>query len=296
MKVVVERGRTVPFSELPQRSIALDGYTQGPEIDLAKQIFSFDHHDKCLRLVTRATCQQVMDALLLGLQPDGFQVFVNDVDGDTALSVWLLRNPEKLSIPKVRDLVESVGAIDAHGPAYPAQHPELSDAFFQKAMRKEQDARQDGSYSTCDLSQLLEECVEDIDAFVSEGLPPHPPPAPVPYEILRTSSLGWSLVRPEGFVFRDLYQDGVIRAVTVKELPGGTWQYSVAKKSDLVSNFPVGPASQEGTILHTLATKEPGWGGGSSIGGSPRHEDGSSSRLTPEEVFQIVDEVVKQCL
>ena len=99
----------------------LTGMFSGPAVDTENQRFSFDHHGECVRLVTRATCQQIMDALLLGFDPKGYTVYVNDVDGDTALSVWLLNNPSRVFETDVRKLVESVGMIDAHGPAYPVE-------------------------------------------------------------------------------------------------------------------------------------------------------------------------------
>ena len=68
--IKIARGLVVSFDLLNPKSIALDGYVQGPAIDVEGERFSFDHHDKCLRLITRATCQQVMDALLLGFNPD----------------------------------------------------------------------------------------------------------------------------------------------------------------------------------------------------------------------------------
>jgi thioredoxin 1 len=71
-----------------------------------------------------------------------------------------------------------------------------------------------------------------------------------------------------------------------RRLPDGTWGYTVAKRSEFVKYFPVPE------ILSVLAAREPGWGGGSTIGGAPRHPDGSRSRLTPDEVFAVVEGVV----
>ena len=94
--LVIERGRVVPFSQLPPGSIALDGYVQGPALNLDDNKYSFDHHDGCIRTFTSATCRQVFDCLLLGFDPTGMNVYVNDVDGDTALSIWLLANPTRV--------------------------------------------------------------------------------------------------------------------------------------------------------------------------------------------------------
>jgi hypothetical protein len=38
---------------------------------------------------------------------------------------------------------------------------------------------------------------------------------------------------------------------------------------------------------------EPGWGGGSTIGGSPRNSDGSRSRLKVEEVSRVLLDVAE---
>src|SRR5262245_4412449 len=96
MKLVIERGRTVAPNDLPARSIALDGYAQGPYVDPEGERYSFDHHANCVRHATRSTAEQVLDALSLDLDPTDFFVFINDVDLDTALSVWLLANPHRV--------------------------------------------------------------------------------------------------------------------------------------------------------------------------------------------------------
>jgi hypothetical protein len=46
-------------------------------------------------------------------------------------------------------------------------------------------------------------------------------------------------------------------------------------------------------ILAELSHEEPGWGGGSTIGGAPRNSDGSRSRLPPQRVFEIVERSVR---
>lgn len=298
--LVIERGRVVQFSDLPPNSIALDGYVSGPGLDLKTRRFSFDHHSMCLRLVTRATCQQVMDALLLGLDTKDLTVYVNDVDADTVLSVWLLKHPESLTHEdagkEIRDLVESVGLLDSHGPAYPLVDPAPASAFHNLVMFPEKNARRDKTYQTCDLEKLMGECLRNLDDYIWEVLHANETEAEdsrVPYTITHRGDTGWVMATAEGYLFSSLYQDGYTKAIAYMQLPDGSYQYTVGKKSDLVSGFPVGPASEEGSILHVLNQKEPGWGGGSSIGGSPRNKDGSSSKLTPDEVFEIVQGLLK---
>ena len=291
-QLIVERGKTEQIENLPKNSIALDGYVQGPVFDLENNRFSFDHHDKVNRQITRATCQQVMDALLLGFEPKDSSIYINDVDGDTLLSLWLLRHPEMTKDPKVRMLVESVGGIDAHGPAYQPLDPELAEKFYQGVMKPEGDARRNRTYAQVDLNTLLEQCLRNLDDLMAGKLEYSKEEKERSFKVVKEGS-GWVMVESNDFVFDLVYEAGHTRVVAMQRQPDGSIAYTVAKKSELVSDFPVGPMSKEGTILYELNKIEPGWGGGSSIGGAPRNPDGSRSKLSPEQVFSKIEDVLK---
>ena len=288
MKTVISRATVVPFSDLPNQSIALDGYCSGgPALDLSRQSFNFDHHDGCLRLVTRATCQQVMDALTLGLEVAGKDVYINDVDGDTVLSVWLLRHPEAIEDQMIRELVESVGGIDAHGPAYRALDGGVAMAFYGTVMAAERALRRSREYESCNLEDLLDECGRALDLFVSAGCPPDEVPALPEFEVTHKGD-NFVMATGQGFLFSGLYAAGHNRAVAYDELSEGKWRYTIGKKSDLVGGFPIGPGAKAGTLLHSLNELEKGWGGGSSIGGGPRE----GSKLSPDLVFKVIQDLL----
>lgn len=301
MKIVIKRGETIPFEELPNNSLALDGYVQGPAIDVSGKRYSFDHHAGCLRLVTKATCAQVLDALILGLDPRQMTVYLNDIDADTVLAVWLLRHPTAVTHPRVRNLVEDVGNVDAHGPSYfPfVRDGDLCQRFFKGAMEPESRSRREGSYATVDLFELLHDCLQRTDKLIfrnkrfpicKERKQPH-------YEITHRGS-GWVMSRSSERVFGALYRDGYSRVVSYHPLevvqPDGSsessWAYTIAKQSDLVTGFEI-PA-----ILALLGKIEQGWGGGSSIGGAPRRANGSRSYLAPDRVFEIIEAAVAEQL
>lgn len=293
IKINIRRGLVEHLANLAPKSIALDGYVQGPAIDVENERFSFDHHDGCVRLLTRATCQQVMDALLLGLDPTGYTVYVNDIDGDTALAVWLLKNPSRVAEEFVRRLVETVGTVDAHGPAYPTMEPKLADAFFQGAMKPVSDLQRAKKYGEANLDELLKTCVENIDKLVDGMLEWAPRPEKErSFELTHTGN-GWVMAKSDDFIFDLLYANGHTKAIAYQVLGDGSIAYTVGKKSELVTGFPVGPHSQTGTILNALSKRENGWGGGSTIGGAPRNADGSRSRLTPDEVFSLVETLIR---
>jgi hypothetical protein len=348
-RVVVAPGLTVRLGELPPFSIALDGVVQGPEIDTAAHRLSFDHHGDCVRLATAATCRQVADALLLGLDPGPYTVYVNDVDADTVLATALLARPDLLgagsaSVPAARALVEAVGGRDAHGPAYPVSDPTLLAAF---AARVPIPPRRVGGTAR-QMAAAMADCVAAIVDLVAElasapsasafaasvpsaeaggpaaaagghgaeagdgdgdgdgrdsdrtpagaAVPGHGAGADVgrdaEYTVTHRGS-GWVMVQTSAVsAFERVYADGHTRVVLWGELSDGSTAYTVARRSDLVDFFPVGPADRDGTILAALAAREPGWGGGSSIGGAPRHPGGRRSSLHPDEVFSLVEAVV----
>lgn len=296
LKITCSRGVCAPFENLPPKSIALDGYVQGPRIDVEAQRYSFDHHDGCLRLVTKATCEQVLDAILLGFDPKDHVIYVNDVDGDTVLATWLLCHAEEVhEYWELHDLVRAVGNRDAHGPAYPVSNPELVEAFYDKVMLPEKLARIERCYDTCDLAELMKDCLHRLDDFLDGGtklsfLEREPEDCEITHQ-----GEGWVMARSDSHSgFQRLYSEGVTRAILyTSPSADGSIRYTVGKKSDLVGGFPVGPVSKQGTILQVLHQREPGWGGGSSIGGSPRNPDGSSSYLSPDQVFEIVQEVLR---
>jgi len=293
MNLIIERGKTVPFESLPPKSIALDGYVQGPAIDTQLERYSFDHHAGCIRLVTTATCRQVLDALLLGLNPDGFNIYINDVDGDSALSVWLLRNPKRAVETKVRELVGVVSDMDAHGPSYPILNLELGQRFYQGAMKAERQAKQKKTYATCNLESLLKTCLEGIETLLSpEGITLSAQPERH-YTITHQHRI-FIMVQSPDKVFDLIYQAGHPRAILYDRLPDGSFNYTIGKKSEFVSHFPIGPGDTPNTLLYHLNEIEPGWGGGSTIGGAPRHPDGRRSQLTPDNIFGYVQNFLKK--
>jgi hypothetical protein len=293
MELVIQRGKIVPFAELPPKSIALDGYVQGPAIDAEGERLSFDHHANCIRHATRATCEQVRDAIVLGLDPTGFTVFANDVDLDTALSVWLLANPHRVHDEIVADLVTAAGLLDAHSGAY-----DIADELrrtIEWISAPETSARADGRYWGLDdvgLEELLADVSRRIDVYTRGEARPDVTRFTVDesYAVERTGT-GWVLARTIGTrSHAALFRDGHARVVMYRRLPDGTWGYTVAKRSEFVKHFPVD------RILAALAALEPGWGGGSTIGGAPRLADGSRSRLSPDQVFDVVEQTVVQAM
>lgn len=305
MNVVLSIGREWAFDDLPPRAIALDGAVPGPRVDADRQTFSFDHHAGCIRLVTSATCQQVFDALLLGLEPDDFTVLLNHVDADTTLSVWLLRHHRRWRsaalLKNVRPLVQTVGAIDAHGPPYPAPHTELVTHFHRWVMAPARGIRQSPGDEARGLA-LLEECLERLESWWQDdlhlqGIDRESIDEP---RVVRCGTWAlidtgeWPPVRCTGGAAW-AYESGFDRFVICARIADQRWRYTLCRRSDLVAGFPlvelyaalnVAEESRRGAKLRDGET----WGGSSTVGGSPR----AGSVLSPAIVTSVVTAVVER--
>jgi hypothetical protein len=270
MEITFNYGKTISVDEMQPGCIYLDGACRGPAIDNEKNSFSFDHHADCLRFATAATTVQVLTALILGLDPSEYTVEINDLDADGSFSLWLLRNPEKVSEHRVWAMAHAIGFVDAHGPALP---PEKLHKCLSRNPRVAQ------------TEEMLWEDQAKIDAWYTGGddALPEPfsfPPCPA-FGLTNTGEL---LEFESVADFAAVYAAGCVVAVLCAEGPAGTTGYTIGKRSDFVS-FDVQ------AFLARMNAVESGWGGGSTIGGAPRRDEGLRSLLTVHEVMNAFLEV-----
>ena len=80
--------------------------------------------------------------------------------------------------------------------------------------------------------------------------------------------------------FAAVYANGCVAAVMCPEGAESTVGFTIGKRSDFVS-YDV----QE--FLRRMNELEPGWGGGSTIGGAPRLEGGRRSSLSVDTVREV---------
>ena len=262
-EIVFTYGFTINPEEMVDDTIYLDGACRGPAIDVGRRAYSFDHHAGCSRFATMSTCEQVLLALDMGLNPKGFRVVVNDLDADTSLALWLLFNPHKVD-DRVREEVRKIGRVDSHGPLW-------SPTKLHKAL-----TRRPG------VAQTFQDLIADqekIDAWVEGGDRALPEPFSMPPCAVHGLDRDGGVVEVQGD-FAAAYAAGAVIALAKVPGPAGTIGWTVGKKSD----FARGDISG---FLDEMSTIEPGWGGGSTIGGAPRHSDGTRSRLPFSEVWPV---------
>ena len=67
-RVTIDRGAVVLLQDLPDFSIAIDGYVSGPQVDLKHHRFSFDHHEDVIDIVQHQRRSKHGVRVLLGLK------------------------------------------------------------------------------------------------------------------------------------------------------------------------------------------------------------------------------------
>lgn len=284
--------------ETPHFSIALDGYVaDGPKFEPLSMHANFNHHEMVNRLATRSTTGQIFLALKQGLpkvfSADGeffANVYVNDPDQDVATSVWLLRNYQRVmknkSEPLITRFISVVDLLDTTGGLFPLD-PELD-------IRKEiawifepyTEFRKAGTLQKLnaqEMSALIEVvCGRISDYSLGKGKKII---LDTRYEKLHPG-YGWAMVKEIGMEARAQFvNDGINAFVSVQERPDGSWNYTLARTAEFVS-FPIPLLCRALNTAEGLEESSSKWGGGDTIGGSPRE---GGSRLSPKEVIELIE-------
>jgi hypothetical protein len=306
--IVEPKTPPIPWEEFvkkaPSRSIALDGYISGgPRYDDEHKILNLNHHEDVDRLATRATCGQVLMAIRQGL----FQVFrhdegpvatvyVNDCDEDVATAWYLLKHHavcEQAMNPLLNRLVMMEDALDATAGAYPfpADLPVLRElAWVFEPYRR---FRLSGGLDRKDAGAYR--CViEDVESRIARHVTGGGGEQALDtrYERLGGGH-GWAMVRESGAQARTgMFSDGIRAYVSVRERPDGTFTYVVGRMSQFIP-FNLRRIFERCNVaedsFHNEENKRlPGdlWGGGDTIGGSPRVE---GSRINPDNLAHLIE-------
>lgn len=286
------------IGEAPPYAIAVDGYViGGPKFDPNGPWANFNHHEEVDRLSTRATCAQVLMAIRQGLfrrfrNNDGVQmkVYANDCDEDVCTTWFLLKNhhiSESTMNPALNRLVHLEDMFDTTAGAYPfpADLPALKAlAWVFEPYRR---ARLTGILDRRDPSTFLG-IVTDVENrimryVIGEG-----------DEIAldtRYEKLGgghqWALIREIGGQAKTgAFADGIYAYVSVRDRPDGRFTYTIGRMSPFIMfDVPklINILNQHEETVESLDR----WGGGDTIGGSPRV---NGSKLTPETLEKIINE------
>jgi len=308
LTVYAMKGGDVSIKYLPPKFIALDGAVRGPVIGDHKDRWSFDHHTNCIRMTTISTCEQVFTAIGLGFIPKDRPILINDVDADVLMSLWLIiqeghyvTREEKEAVAR---LTRAIGMIDSHGPAAKRIMTPGDAALATEFFGRLKDVIPHNTQSVHDQwfnliltgLSIIDGILMDIaDGYTFETNIYPKPKIDVLYDGYASNTgdapnTGFRAIIASSDLngFDELYNRGYQVVVLMEPAAKGTFKYTVGKISDII-RYQLGDERTKGTLLHRLSGLENGWGGGTSIGGSPRLADGVSSRMTPHEIWQAMN-------
>jgi hypothetical protein len=288
MNIIIKRGQIMSLSDLPDYSIAIDGFVSGPAIDVERHRYSFDHHAGCLRFCTSSACMQSRDAVLLGLNPDKYTIYCNDVDSDVCVSIWCLSNPTRCKEPLVEKLINAIGKGDMFAGAIEINGMKK---VVEWICEPQTSSIRNGDYEKLSdegLKPILESMLHRIDLYVNgeAGIEVAKQQYHEEFKVLRQEN-GWALIESEDpHILSTVWHSGFERVVIVRPLADKSTAVTIARKSDFIENFPID------RFYIALNSLEPGWGGSSSIGGAPRNSDGSRSHLSVKKIIEVIDSVL----
>lgn len=291
-------GQRWKFEDIPDETIALAGAVVGTHVDGERRRFSFDHRGRVDWLATSATCQQVLDALLLGLDPSGMQALVASIDANSVLSFWMLQNsalwrdPENVVV--VRPLVASVAGATICGPGYPVWDPALVRYFESHVIDPDDDSGILSDEAGPD-EEVFRDCVGRLYQWWEKGLVADKPRESNPeipvlhhfgsWVFLDAGSDDFGIATPHW-----IYESGHDRIVIAHRRRDRRYNYSIRRRSEFVDGFPVQEIASALDGMECVARGvaphgERFWNTGGNIGGSHRQE---GSVLLPAQVIEMV--------
>ena len=289
--------------EFPGNTIALDGFVgTGPKFDLKGPYANFNHHEGVSRLETRATCAQVLLALRQGLYAcfkhhgEKLYVCVNDCDQDVCLSVFLLKNSH-LAIntmnPLLNQLVSMEDFLDATAGAYAFPSELLSLAKLMWVFEPYTIFRNSGGLTRRRANEY-EAIIADVEHRIMRFITGSAQSIilDTSYNVIHSPGT-WKMVEETGQHARiSMFADGVQSFVSVKQRDASTYQYTIGRVSQFI-NFPLEKIYKALNEVENIAIDDTDrWGGGNTVGGSPRIR---GSKLSPEDVARVIDDVLMKC-
>lgn len=278
-------------------SIALDGYVNmGPLYDPTGPRQNFNHHEGVSRLETRSTCAQVLMAIRQGLferfrfrgEPTAI-VWANDCDEDVCLAYYLLSNHfivRQTVNPILNRLVFMEDMLDATAGAYPfiSDLPALDELAW--VFEPYRQFRLSGALEKKDASAYMS-IVTDVCNRISAHTTGHGGSTPVDTRYERIGGgKGWIMAKEIGAQAKTgIFADGHKAYVTVRERGNGIYTYVIGRMSPYI-RFDIPDLLKMMNGYEGLINKPDCWGGGDTVGGSPRV---AGSKITPDKVEEYIN-------
>ena len=275
------------------RSIALDGFVnEGPCWDSELIAANFNHHEGVDRLMTRATCAQVVIALRQGFierfEEEGTvnaTAYVNDCDEDVCLSVFALKHhyliDRSVMSPLLNRLISMEDHMDTTAGAYPYPKdlPVLRELNW--IFRPYRVFRQNGGLIRRNAGEFYS-IISDVSHRILAHLTGKGEESDLDLRYkLYSNQRRWSMVIEEGLNAKTgMFSDGIKAYLSFRPSVENRYAYTIGRMSKFID------FDAERIIQELNKHDDAKWGGGDTIGGSNRAK---GSKLSPDEVIEIVN-------
>ena len=291
----------------PPFSIALDGYVFGQPRYLEPlqggPKANFNHHEEVDRLGTRCTTAQVYMAIKNGLfstfRKDGqphAELYVNDPDQDVGGSTWLFLNHERIkdtkSEPLINKLINLLDFLDVTGGCFPLDPDSSTMRQYNWIFEPYTEARKLGrlpSMTSVEMRNILDAVHSRISHYTLGRA--QEIPSETGYEVLGGNHR-WKIVQEKGTQTRmQLMKDGITAfASLLGQRQDGNWTYTLCRQSVFIP-FPLLQLYEHLNTLEGITDSVLGWGGGDTIGGSPRE---AGSKLNPQKLEEAITQFLRE--
>lgn len=277
----------------PRGSIAVDGYLpDAPWLDLDALQANLNHHEVVDRLATRCTAAQAALGVRMGrfesFFQEGVHFWANDCDPDVATTLWVLENPARMRgvlNPLFNKMLHLLDMLDTTAATYPipmdfdlGEYHWIFEPYFEAQQRGIIEQKNPKVFE-----RIVDECHIHLERYLTGR--PGRVEIETGYETI-SQHHGWGMFKALGSLSRmGIVAAGHYAFVLARERPDGRWTYTLQRTSDGV-RFPLHQ------LYAALNEREGGselWGGGDTVGGSPRV---SGSRMTPAEVAEVICKVL----
>lgn len=281
------------FNLAYKNSVALDGFVVGgPQWDENTLNANFDHHSGVVREATMSTAMQVYFAIKGGFMSrmKEVNVFINDVDQDTCMAIWLLQNYRLFegnsSLPQINRILSLNDRMDITGGSFPIN---LSDKVYHQhcwVFQPYTDLRKSGAIARQD-TDVFSNCLEAVLGRLTKlllGEAGEYEPI-VEANVLYKNHLIVVLDETKGGIeSRHMnFGNGVIDKAylsIIAKRDDGNLVYTLGRRSRYI-DFPLLEQYKKINLAEGTSDSHNCWGGSDIVGGSPRM---TGSKLTWQEI------------
>lgn len=278
----------------PPYSVAIDGYVNvGPRTQSSLHgdgpRANLNHHEEVNRLATRATCAQALMYVHQGWC-DMFRtsaghyrvlVYANDCDADVCTTYFILKyatSAELMNKPRLSRLVHVEDRLDTTAGAYPfpLDAPILRELAW--IYQPYNDFRYSGGLAKKN-SKEYEAVVRAVERRIYAHLMERGGKIElnIDYDVIDQGE-GWTMVVERGAQARTaMFARGIKAFISYRDRGKGFYDVTVARMSPLIP-FDLFAIYEQANLVEKCKIDR--WGGGDTIGGSPRAK---GTRLSPSK-------------